>query len=172
MKVCQEILTGYSRWMREVPVSQSTLLSLLHLIGNSRVIQTKQFSLDHGRGIIKRPFGRYQTEIPTIYGQLRNLLGVPVKPAPDEWDRRHNIDFFIEVKEKYIGVQIIPKSHSYTTQIINELEFQKKTHEKFTAKYGGKVFYIISLEEDKKKIIHNREVIGEIKKEIERLSRE
>jgi len=51
----------------------------------------------------------------------------------------------------------------------NELEFQKRTHKKFTDKYGGKVFYIISVKEGKKKIIHNPEVIDELKEEIKRL---
>jgi len=36
-------------------------------------------------------------------------------------------------------------------------------------KHGGKVFYIISIKNGKKKIIHNPEVIEEIRKEIERL---
>lgn len=35
----------------------------------------------------------------------------------------------------------------FVPQIIAEAGFQKKTHEKFTAKYGGKVFYIISIAE-------------------------
>ncbi|HEC91616.1 MAG TPA: hypothetical protein ENI51_01260, partial [Candidatus Atribacteria bacterium] len=61
---------------------------------------------------------------------------------------------------------------AYITQIINELEFQKKTHEKFTTKYGGKVFYVISVKGGKKKIIHNPSVIEEIRKEIERLKKE
>ena len=50
--------------------------------------------------------------------------------------------------------------------------FKKKTHEKFTAKYGGKVFYIISVTEGKKKVIQNPEVIEEIRKEIERIQQE
>lgn len=81
------------------------------------------------------------------------------------------MDFFIKVNEQYIGLQIKPAGYAYITQIINELEFQKKTHEKFTAKYGGKVFYVISVKEGKKKIIHNSSVIGEIRKEIERLKK-
>ncbi len=36
-------------------------------------------------------------------------------------------------------------------------------------KYGGKVFYIISIKDGNKKIIHDTEVIEEIRKEIERL---
>jgi len=122
--------------------------------------------------VIGRTYDGYQSEIQTIYGQLQEALGVKVEPAPDEWDRGYNVDFFIKVKDKYIGLQIKPAGYAYITQIINELEFQKKTHEKFTAKYGGKVFYIISVKEGKRKIICNSEVIEEIKKEIERLEKE
>lgn len=56
----------------------------------------------------------------------------------------------------------------YIPQIINESEFRKRTHQTFTDKYGGKVFYIISVKQDKKKVIHNTDVIEEIKQEIEK----
>ena len=42
-------------------------------------------------------------------------------------------------------------------------------HQKFTEKYGGKVFYIISVKKDKKKVIDNHKVIEEKKQEIKRL---
>ncbi len=121
--------------------------------------------------VIGRTYDGYQSEIQTIYGQLQEALNIKVEPAPDEWDRRYNIDFFIKVKNKYIGLQIKPAGYAYITQIINELEFQKKTHEKFTAKYGGKVFYIISVKEGKKKVIYNPKVIEKIMEEIERLKK-
>ena len=121
--------------------------------------------------VIDRTFEGYQTEIQTIYGQLEKILGVKIESAPDEWDRGYNVDYFIKINDKYIGLQIKPAGYEYITQIINEREQQKKTHEKFTAKYGGKVFYIISITEGKNKIIHNPEVIDEIKKEIERLKK-
>jgi hypothetical protein len=111
--------------------------------------------------VINRTYDGYQSEIQTIYGQLQEALGVKVEPAPDEWDRGYNVDFFIKVKDRYIGLQIKPAGYAYITQIINELEFQKRTHKKFTDKYGGKVFYIISVKEGKKKIIYNPEVIEE-----------
>jgi len=119
--------------------------------------------------VINRTFDGYQSEIQTIYGQLQQELGVKVEPAPDEWDRGYNVDFFIKVKDKYIGLQIKPAGYAYIPQIINELEFQKNTHQKFTVKFGGRVFYIISVKKDKRKIIYNPEVIEEIKKEIKRL---
>jgi len=122
--------------------------------------------------VINRTYDGYQSEIQTIYGQLENALGVKIEPAPDEWDRGYNVDFFIKVKDKYIGLQIKPAGYAYIPQILNEMEFQKRTHAKFTAKYGGKVFYIISVTEGKKKIIQNPEVIEEIRNEIERLNTE
>lgn len=121
--------------------------------------------------VINRTYDGYQSEIQTIYGQLQHELGVKIEPAPDEWDRGYNVDFFIKVGEKFIGLQIKPAGYAYIPQIINELEFQKKTHQKFIEKFGGKVFYVISVKKDKKKIIHNPEVIDEIRIEIERLKR-
>ena len=53
--------------------------------------------------VINRTFEGYHTEIKTIYGQLEETLNIPIKPAPDKWDRLYNIDFYIEVNKKYIG---------------------------------------------------------------------
>ncbi len=119
--------------------------------------------------VIRRTYDGYQSEIQTIYGQLEKLLNVAIEPAPDEWDRKYNVDYFIRVNDKYIGLQIKPAGYEYITQIINEREQQKKTHKKFADKYGGNVFYIISITEGKNKRIHNLEVVDEIKKEMERL---
>jgi hypothetical protein len=122
--------------------------------------------------VINRTYDGYQSEIQTVYGELQKERDEKIEPAPDEWDRLYNVDFFIKVKDKFIGLQIKPAGYAYITQIINELEFQRKTHEKFTKKYGGKVFYIISITEGKKKVIHNPEVMEEIRKEIKRLREE
>ncbi|MCD6317851.1 MjaI family restriction endonuclease [Candidatus Aerophobetes bacterium] len=119
--------------------------------------------------VINRTYDGYQSEKKTIYGQLQQALGVKIEPAPHEWDRGYNVDFFIKIKDKYIGLQIKPAGYAYITQIINELKFQKETHRKFTRKYGGEVFYVISIEREKKKTIYNPEVIDEIRKEIEKL---
>ncbi len=119
--------------------------------------------------VIDRTFDGYQSEIQTIYGRLQKELGVKVEPAPDDWDRGYNVDFFIKVKDKFIGLQIKPAGYAYITQIINELQFQKETHKRFTSKYGGGVFYIISIKEGDKKMIYNPEVIEEIRHEIDRL---
>jgi hypothetical protein len=120
--------------------------------------------------VIKRTFDGYMTERATIYGQLQEILGVKIEPAPDEWDRLFNVDFFIKLNGKYIGLQIKPAGGvSHISQIFKERQLQEKTHKKFTGKYGGKVFYVISVKEGDKKKIYNPEVIEEIKGEIERL---
>lgn len=122
--------------------------------------------------VINRTYAGYTSEKETIYGQLQDILGVKIEPAPDEWDRRYNVDFFIKIKDKYIGLQIKPTGYEYIPQIINERTQQKATHDKFMKKYGGNVFYIFSVkdEEKNKKVIANPEVIDEIKQEIKRLS--
>ena len=120
--------------------------------------------------VIKRTFDGYMTERATIYGQLQEILGVKIEPASDELDRLFNVDFFIKLNGKYIGLQIKPASGvSHISQIFKERQLQEKTHQKFTEKYGGKVFYVISIKEGDKKKIHNVEVIDEIKNEINRL---
>nr|MBN2277643.1 MjaI family restriction endonuclease [candidate division Zixibacteria bacterium] len=120
--------------------------------------------------VINRTYDGYTTEIRTIYGQLQEILGVKIRPAPDEWDRLYNVDFFITVKGRHIGLQIKPASNvSHIAQIFKERELQKNTHANFFKKYGGNVFYVISVKKDKSKFIQNTEVIDEIKKEIKRL---
>jgi hypothetical protein len=122
--------------------------------------------------VIDRTFDGYMTEIKTIYGQLEKELQVKIEPAPDEWDRLFNVDFFIRIKDNYIGIQIKPVNQGIQlSQIFKEKELQLKTHEKFTKQYGGKVFYIFSSRVGERKEIRNKEVIAEIKKEIERLKK-
>ncbi|TSC95839.1 MAG: hypothetical protein CEN88_417 [Candidatus Berkelbacteria bacterium Licking1014_2] len=122
--------------------------------------------------VIKRTFDGYITERTTIYGQLQEILGVKIEPATDEWDRLFNVDFFIELDGKYIGLQIKPASGvSHISQIFKERRLQEKTHKKFTEKYGGKVFYVVSIKEGDKKKIYNTDVVKEIKNEINRLKK-
>jgi len=120
--------------------------------------------------VINRTFDGYMTERKTIYEQLQDILKVKIEPAPDKWDRLFNVDFFIKINGKYIGLQIKPAGGvSHISQIFKERQLQEATHKKFTDKYGGKVFYVISIKESGKKKIYNTEVIEEIKKEIKRL---
>lgn len=120
--------------------------------------------------VIDRTFDGYMTEIQTIYGQLQKILEIPIQPAPDEWDRLFNVDFFIQIGEKFIGLQIKPvNSGIQLPEIFKEYGLQAETHKKFTEVFGGKVFYLFSAKVGEKKEIQNKEVIDEIKQEIIRL---
>ena len=122
--------------------------------------------------VIDRTFDGYMTEIQTVYGQLEKEIGIKIEPSSDEWDRLFNVDFFIKIDKKYIGLQIKPVNEGIQlSEIFKEHSLQLKTHEEFTAKYGGKVFYIFSMKQGDKKVIANMEVIKEIKEEIKRLGK-
>lgn len=122
--------------------------------------------------VIDRTFDGYITEIKTVYGQLELELDHKIQPAPDEWDRLYNVDFFIKIKEKFIGLQIKPVNQGIQlSQIFKERKLQEKTHQKFEDEFGGKVFYIFSSKANGKKVIMNPEIIEDIRNEINRLEK-
>ena len=123
--------------------------------------------------VIDRTFNGYMAEIQTVYGQLQEMLNIKIDPASDKWDRLFNVDFYIKINDKYIGLQIKPiNDTAQIPQIFKERNIQEKTHQKFTDKFGGKVFYIFSIKEGNKKVIQNIEVVKEILEEIERLKKQ
>jgi len=78
--------------------------------------------------------------------------------------------FFVKIQASYIGIQIKPVNQGVQlSQIFKEKNLQAKSHEAFTKQYGGKVFYVFSSKVGERKEIRNKEVILEIKQEIERL---
>lgn len=120
--------------------------------------------------VINRTFDGYMTEITTVYGQLQKMLNIKIEPAPDEWDRLFNVDFFIKIGERYIGLQIKPVSSGIQLpEIFKEQAIQAETHKKFTEGFGGKVFYLFSTKIGEKKEIVNKEVVNDIEAEIDRL---
>ena len=122
--------------------------------------------------VLNRTYEGYKSEIDTIYGQLESMLNVKIEPAPDKWDRSYNIDFFIEINQKCIGLQIKPISSGQSLNQYQWIEMHRKNHEKFSSDLGGKVFFIFSVKStDKKKKIHNIEVVDEILEEIKRLDK-
>jgi hypothetical protein len=121
--------------------------------------------------VIRRTYEGYVTEKQTVYEQLERALGVKLHPAPDEWDRRYNVDFYIPVGNKAIGIQIKPITYTQMPEIHKWREWMRESHERFEREQGGKVFIVFSVtEEDGMKQILNREVvIGEIREELRRL---
>lgn len=120
--------------------------------------------------VLNRTFEGYMSEIQVIYGELQNILGVEIKQASDEWDRIYNVDYFIKIKDKFIGIQIKPIESGTSLNDYQWTAIQEESHKKFKDKFGGSVFYIYSVKSGDKKVIFNKEVIEEIKEEIKRLS--
>jgi len=118
--------------------------------------------------VLNRSYEGYRTEVTTVYGQLESILGLKIQAAPDEWDRAYNVDFFIQINDKYVGLQI--KSVSGLALDHYRWETMHETnHQKFKNKYGGRVFFIYSRKVNKTPRIDNVDVINEIRTEIDRL---
>lgn len=118
--------------------------------------------------VLNRTYEGYRPEIDTVYGQLQSTLGVKIEPAPDKWDRTYNVDFYIQVGKRYIGLQI----KSVTGLALNQYQWERmhaSNHAKFESEFGGRVFFVYSIKSQEKKRIHNPEVIADIAAEIERL---
>lgn len=113
--------------------------------------------------IIKRTFDGYLNEIKTIYGYLESELGIKIHPASDEWDRLYNVDFYIPLRDKIIGLQIKPITYEQLPEVHKWKEWLERTHEKFRKEQNGEVFIIFTTAEGGKKVIHNSEVIQKIK---------
>jgi len=146
-------------------------IKLTEVVQNELESITEEECIDYAYNLVlNRTYEGYLGEIQTIYGQLEKIIGVKIQPAPDIWDRTFNVDFYIQVNEKYIGLQIKPLSFGTTFDQYKWDEIQEITHKKFTKKFGGKVFYIFSIKKGSKKVIDNFDVITDIQQEIKRLT--
>ncbi len=118
--------------------------------------------------VFNRTFHGYITEKYTVYERLEKELGVEIKPAPDSWDRRYNIDFYIKCRQGVIGLQVKPITYQQTPEIHKWIDWLKESHEKFKKEVGGKVFVIFSVKinKDVKRIHNESQVIDSIKRAI------
>jgi len=123
--------------------------------------------------VIRRTYEGYVTEKKTVYEQLEQALDLKLHPAPDEWDRRYNVDFYIPVGPKAIGIQIKPITYNQTPELHRWREWMRQSHERFAREQGGHVFVVFSVTEPGgRKRIWNPEVVDEIRTEIQKLSSE
>jgi hypothetical protein len=121
--------------------------------------------------VLNRTYEGYRGEIEIIYGQLRSELQVEIHQASDEWDRTYNVDYYIQVGQRYIGLQIKPISSGRALDYYQWEKMHEVNHKRFEEKFGGKVFFVYSTKSGEKKVIHNTAIINEIKAEIDRLKK-
>lgn len=120
--------------------------------------------------VLNRTYEGYRSEIDTIYGQLESKLNIKIQPAPDKWDRTFNVDFYIEVDDKYIGLQIKPIDSGQALNQYQWIKMHEINHKKFQEKFGGRVFFVYSIKFGGRKKIYNDEVIDEINNEINKFN--
>jgi hypothetical protein len=135
---------------------------------------TEEDCLDYVHDVvIRRTFEGYVTEKKTIYEQLAKMLGVKILPAPDEWDRRYNVDFYIPVGNKAVGIQVKPITYQQAPEAHKWHEWMERSHARFQQEQGGKVFVVFSItEKGGRKRIWNEEVVEAIREELGRLRAE
>ena len=153
-------------------LGQTLYIKLSEVVQNELESIQEEECIDYAYNLVlNRTYEGYRSEVVTIYGQLESMLRIKIHPAPDKWDRIYNVDFFIEIKGRYIGLQIKPISSGQSLNQYQWIEMHRKNHERFSRDLGGKVFFIFSVKSTgKKKKIHNVEVIDEILEEIRRLN--
>lgn len=126
---------------------------------------TEEDCIDYIKNLIlQRTFDGYKNEIQTVYGYLEKRLGIKIKPAPDDWDRHYNIDFYFNLKNKIIGLQIKPLTYEQLPQVYKWKEWLERSHEKFKKDHNGEVFIIFTTTKEGKKVIYNTEAINKLKK--------
>ncbi len=161
IKVTKEYITELGRKM---------YIKLSEVIQNELESIQEEECIDYAYNLVlNRTYEGYRREINTVYGQLESILDIKIQPAPDKWDRQYCVDFFIQVKDSCIGIQIKSVSGSaldhYQWEKMHELN-----HKKFKVKFGGSVFFVYSKKSGKKGKIENPEIIDEIQEEIRRIN--
>lgn len=152
-------------------LGQTLYIKLSEVVQNELIAITEEECIDYAYNLVlNRTYEGYKTEIETIYGQLEGAVGMKIEPAPDEWDRNYSVDFFIKVKDKYIGIQIKPIASGQALNQYQWVEMHMVNHQRFEKDFGGKVFFVYSAKSSTgKKKIYNTEVIEQIITEIKRL---
>ncbi len=162
IKISREYITG---------LGQTLYIKLSEVVQNELESISEEECIEYAYNLVlNRTYEGYRTEIDTIYGQLESIIQQKIEPAPDNWDRTYGVDFYIKIKESFIGLQIKPVSSRQSINQYQWIEIHEKNHQRFENEFGGKVFFIYSIKASgKKKKIYNTEVIEEIKAEIRRL---
>lgn len=119
--------------------------------------------------VLNRTFDGYVTEKLTVYEQLEKLLGETIEPAPDEWDRGYNVDFFIRAGDYFVGLQIKPVTFYNATDYAKWRDIHQTSSLRFQRKFGGEVFIVASTKQGDKKAIANPEIVPLIRAEIDSL---
>ncbi|HOI29741.1 MAG TPA: MjaI family restriction endonuclease [Melioribacteraceae bacterium] len=117
-----------------------------------------------------RTYNGFLLEKSVINDNLAKLFpDVEFEESDSDLDHSGDIDYVGKVGEYAFGIQIKPTTARSNFGNYSISDRMSANFEEFEEEYGGKVFIIFSAKVGNKKEILNKEVIEEIKKEIERL---
>ncbi len=97
---------------------------------------------------------------------------VVFEESDEELDHAGDIDYIGKINGKAFGIQIKPITANSNFANYNISERMASSFENFEKNFGGKVFVVFSTRVGNKKDIVNKDIIEQIKKEIERLKNE
>ncbi|MDR0306588.1 MAG: MjaI family restriction endonuclease [Chitinispirillales bacterium] len=116
---------------------------------------------------INRTFDGFLREKSVVNdGLTKKFTDVVFEESDPELDHAGDIDYIAKVKDKAFGIQIKPVTAKANFGNYSTTERMRASFADFEEKFGGKVFVVFSLDGE----IANKEVIEEIKNEIDRLS--
>jgi hypothetical protein len=129
---------------------------------------TEQDCIDYIYNLtINRTYDGYLREKSVINDGLAKLFpDVVFEESDPELDHAGDIDYVAKIRNASIGIQIKPITASANFGSYSLTERMKASFESFKEQYGGNVFVVFSLDGE----IANKEVIEQMKLEIERLS--
>ncbi len=104
-------------------------------------------------------------------GLARIFPEIEFEESDPELDHAGDIDYLGKVGDNYFGIQIKPITANANFGNYKITERMSVSFQDFEKKYGGKVFVIFSIRTGDKKVIKNKEVVDEIRTEIERLKK-
>lgn len=96
---------------------------------------------------------------------------IEFEESDPELDHAGDIDYLGKVGDNAFGIQIKPITANANFGNYKITERMSASFQDFEKKYDGKVFVIFSTRTGDKKVIKNKEIIKEIKVEIERLKK-
>lgn len=128
---------------------------------------TKQDCIDYIYNLtINRTYDGYLREKSVINDGLAKIFpNLSFEETDPELDHAGDIDYIAKIGDKAIGIQIKPITAKANFGSYSLTERMKASFSDFTDRFGGKVFVVFSLDKE----IANKEVIEEIRKEVERL---
>ncbi len=118
--------------------------------------------------IINRTFDGFLREKSVVNdGLAKEFPEIHFEESDTDLDHAGDIDYIGRVGKRAFGIQIKPITAQFSFANYSPSERMKSNFQDFEERYGGKVFVVFGLDGE----IGNPEVIDQIRKEIERLSR-